>query len=792
MADSAAYAYPDPMASAEVKATKAYGKQYWQAMYHQFNYNGTRMFYNNRSNYFRHQAYAQANQPVFPYQKRLNEWKTQTGESGESFMNVNWQILAIAPNFINILVGKIMAREYGAECNPLDSTALDARKQSEYMMRSYLEEKEFLKSLNIGFDPKILGLDPDSIPDQSDEVDIHMNMNYKDRFGLEAEMAIKLHLTQNDFDQIRKEYVTDMIMFGPSSVECRNDLLGNTKIKRLDPASVICSSSKSEDYKNVANAGYVENITFSELREMAGDEFTDEEYQDIYTKHCQKVILSDSLTNMGAGWPRNTYYNQGEEKTVAVGKFYFIASNEDTYEKKTDKLGNKKIYKAKSGKGTSEEYKKKYEGKREIIKDSYQVVYEGWAIIGSEYIFGYDLLVDMEVSKNNPASTRVPIITFAPNMLGGKTMSIVELCIPVFDEIQINWLQFQHCISKYIPDGASIDVARMINNGMGKGGTNLTAEELLDSYYKTGIHIWNSRNEDGSTIQMKPIEAIANSDISKAQVFLNNINSMVAILNRIIGLNDFTNGATPSPEALNGVGQMAMQGTQDALYYLCNADRMIFKHICESLVSLTQNAVKRKKVSGYVNSLGENTIKFWEVSKDISLYDMGINIVVKPTQEEWQQFYQQLQGAVDKGQLSTADMMAIQEVCEGSKDMKLARQMIQVREKRNEEQTAKRNQQNIAQQAQANQTTAVAIEKEKQATVALDWHLKKDTELALKEKDKEIMELKYKYELKIKLVDNEYKTAHENIKSDTKIAATAFQIADDRDARKDLKETQEV
>lgn len=86
------------------------------------------------------------------------------------------------------------------------------------------------------------------------------------------------------------------------------------------------------------------------------------------------------------------------------------------------------------------------------------------------------------------------------------------------------------------------------------------------------------------------------------------------------------------------------------------------KHVSESLILLTQNAVRRGEVSGYVDSVGISSTKFWTINKDITLRQFGMKIVVRPTQQEWSELYGQLNGMLDKGILDYSDFSVIKEM----------------------------------------------------------------------------------------------------------------------------------
>ncbi len=90
-----------------------------------------------------------------------------------------------------------------------------------------------------------------------------MNLYDKDEMAMEAELAIELAKQNNNFGQVRKEYLTDTVYLGICAVEEINNNEGVTKIKRISPESLVVGNSKSEDFKDISHAGYVENITFA-------------------------------------------------------------------------------------------------------------------------------------------------------------------------------------------------------------------------------------------------------------------------------------------------------------------------------------------------------------------------------------------------------------------------------------------------------------------------------------------------------------------------------------------------
>lgn len=765
-----AYTYPDPNKSPEEKGKKEYGLKYCKAMYHQFNKSGTKLFYNYRQTYRKLAAYAQGNQPIDQYKKRLDCWEVE-GEGGDVYVNIDWEILKVANKFVNLVVGKLNQQEYDIIATPVDPLSVARRKEKLNMMKAYIENRAFIESLGISMSSDFLGFDPAKIPDDLDQLEMYMALHEKEEMAMQAEMAVLLAMSKNDFPQIREEYLRDCVIYGIGAVEVRNDRQGNTRHKRIAPESLIVGNSNSPDHKNIVHAGYVENVTFSELKTSAGDQFSEAEYETIYQKYSKKTNTSD--TGIYDFYP-DTYYNQSDEKMVSIMRFYYKTPNTYKYEKKKDSRGNRRMYPTKWGKGNSQEYKEKYldTGEREIISDTYEVVYEGTWILGSDYIFNYGPLQDMEVSSQNYNEARVPIHIYAPGMLNGRVLSVVETCLPIFDQIQINWLQYQNVIARFIPDGHAFDLDALVDAPLGKGGKAMSPREMLKMFFKTGRYVYRGGNINGQNGNGKPIEPIKSSDMNNAEMFLNNVFTLIGILNQIIGLNDATNASTPNPDALVGTQKFSFMATENALDYLKRGDRMIIQHVAESSVKMTQLAVKRGQVSGYIRALGDLTAQFWEVNKDISLCEYGIGIEPRPTQEEWSDFYNKADTALNNQQITLDDYT----MCIQFKNLKQAWRYLATKERMRKEEVQQMNQENIKLQAEENKNSAIAIEQAKQQTITLENQLQTEREVLLKKMDAEIQEKKYAAEFQLRQLEVGVKAENNIREQESKVLTKTLEV----------------
>lgn len=749
--------FPDPFADPKVKATPEYILKYGKAMYSQFGKYGLRVFYNDKAKYQSLANYANGMQPIDKYKKRLDCWDDEPGK--DTFVNIDWSPFNLATKFVNIMTDKIYQTGYDPVCHPIDPLALDQRQNTEYMMKAFMEHRDWIQEMGTAFNAETLGFDPGLLPDHADELEMHMNMTYKDRFAMEAEMAIKIHMTNNDFEQVRKEYIRDFVVYGIGCLETRNDKNGYTKIRRLDPRTVIIGNSESEDFKNVTHGGYVENVSIADLRTAAGKQFTEEQYQTIYRDFSRPVYGSE--TNVP---PLNAYdtYNNGGERMVPVMKFYFKTTNEYTYVKKQDKRGTWRLY-------PQENRTKEKEGQK-LIKDFYETVYEGSWIVGSEFVYNCGMLNDVEVDPTNPSATRIPLHVISPNMLNGQTSSMLNSCIPILDQININWYQFQHMLAQTRPDGPAINLDALVEAPLGKGGKMFTARQVMDLYMKKGILVFSGKGMSGQNGNGVPIQEMSNNNYEKATGFLNNIIMLINMLRQITGINEAVDASTPSTDALVGTMQLAANGANSALGYIFHSDRMMVKHVSESCIFLTQNAVRRGQVAGYVDSIGVSSVKYWEVNKDVSLCQFGIELTTRPTPAEWQEFYAQIAKGYDAGVLTASDFITLKEFT----NLRQARQYMAVIERRRKKEEQQAQQAMMQQQGQLNQQAVLTAEQAKQQTMQMELTLKAQLEKAQGERELVNIHAKYGYEIQLEQMRLQQKADDAAMAANSKIVDTVI------------------
>jgi hypothetical protein len=118
----------------------------------------------------------------------------------------------------------------------------------------------------------------------------------------------------------------------------------------------------------------------------------------------------------------------------------------------------------------------------------------------------------------------------------------------------------------------------------------------------------------------------------------------------------------------------------------------------------------------FIKNIGRNSVELLDEIKELNLHDFGIYIELHPDEEERNMLEQNIQISLSAGKIDIDDAIDIRSI----RNIKIASQLLKVRKRRKEKMDQKRQQENIALQAEANQQAALSAEQAKQQTVYVE------------------------------------------------------------------------
>ena len=688
--------FPDPLANHARKVTKEYGLQYAKGVYSQWGgVNTTGSLYNVRWKEFQiNRDYANGTQDVNIYKQILTSLDPNNGDG--ALLSIDWSPVPIIPKFVKIVVNKIL----GASPFP-NVEAIDPLSQTE-KDRERAKIKAAIKNKEMFAEAKALGLqtavDPDTLPETTEEAEIFFETGIKTQAEIAAQIATRLTLNWNDFDEkIYRRNVDDLVTVGMAVVKRNNDPNYGIKEDYVDPAYFIHSITDDPNLTDCTYMGHIRNVSIQELKRMAGNQFTEDQYKQM----AQSVAntfgnnpdrLSESYYDSALG----VYQYGYDQYTIAMMEFEFLSVDDIVFEKKESRFGNVGFY-----------YKGyEYKAPSQSVYDREPVYMQNATIYGGKYIVGTDYLFDYGLKKNIPKNihdlsrARFSYSAVAVNLRRMIPKSLVSSVITFADQLQITHLKMQQSIAKAKPDGLIVDIEGLENVQLGRGG-ELQPLDIQDIYEQTGVFYYRSKNPDGG-FQNPPIRPLDNS--------IRNINELIGIYNhnlRMIrdatGINEVMDGTSPKGEQLVGVREQAIQASNNALYDITNASMVLFRKVCEDIVKCLQILPPQSVVfKAYENAVGIENMKVLSSFKDLPMYNFGVRVVTEMNDRDRAYLEANIQAALSIGEINLEDAIAIRQL----RDVDQAERLLVVRRKKRIREKQEQAAQNSQMQAQMNiQTT---------------------------------------------------------------------------------------
>ena len=376
----------------------------------------------------------------------------------------------------------------------------------------------------------------------------------------------------------------------------------------------------------------------------------------------------------------------------------------------------------------------------------------------------------------------------SPRMYQGRIESIVSKTVGFADMIQLTHLKLQQVISRLVPDGVYLDVDGLAEVDLGNG-TNYNPAEALNMYFQTGSVVGRSLTQDGDLNRGKvPVQELqTSSGMSKIQSMIQTYQYYLQMIRDVTGLNEARDGSTPDKNALVGLQKLAAANSNTATRHVLQALMYLTVRVCENISLRVSDMLQFPTTKqSLINSInGFNTATLEEVEK-LSLHDFGIFLELEPDEEEKAQLEQSIQIALQAKNIGLEDAIDLREI----KNIKLANQMLKLRQKQKQEKDRAQQLENIQAQAAAN---AQSAEKAAMAEVQKNQALA-DTEVQIEQAKSqfEIQRMEQEALIKKQLMAEEfrYNIQLEEMRSQTK-RQKETEIEDRKDKRVQMQGTQE-
>ena len=736
--------FPDPLEPRSVKEGKEYGLRYAKAISSQWgSYEQDNSLMRKRRRVFdRNRKYANGTQDTSIYRQLLTS--LDPSNSDGSFLNLDFTPVPILPKFVRIVVNKILSSEPYPNLEAVDPLSSSEKDLERKKVEMAVANRDKLKAIQQSTGVNVSEME--EIPETLEEAEIFIGNNIKSSSEIAAQIATNMTLKWNDFnDSIYRRCVNDMATVGMAVVKRDNDPNYGIKTSYVDPSEFVHSYTNDPNFGDLVYAGHVKRISIQELKRIAGDQFSEEQYKQIAQKAAKKYGYDISKVGESRYDDYLKRYRFGyDEYMVEILDFEFISIDCMYFEEKESRYGNIGFY----YKGESYKEPSNSVFKRESKKMENEVVYGGSYIMGCDMLFNYGLKTNIPKNMHDLSRAHLSYSVVATNMEEMIPKSMVDSCIGFADQLQLTHLKIQQSIAKAKPDGIIIDVEGLENVQLGKGG-ELQPLELHDIYEQTGVFYYRSKTPEGAP-SAPPIQQIPNS--------IRNINEMIALYNHYMqlirdttGINEQMDGTTPKGDALVGVQQIAIHQGNNAIHDITNASLSLYKRVCQDVVKCLQIIPEDSTLFNiYANAIGDSNMGVLTSFRDLPMYNFGVMVVRDMEDKDKEYLEQNIQMAIQQGQIDLEDAIAVRNM----KDINQAERLLMLRRKKRMQ----------LQQEQAAQNSQVQGQQAQQAAEAAAQGEQQRIQAAAQAKQQE-MQMKHQFEMQLEQAKHEMRKEIEMIKA---------------------------
>ena len=755
--------FPDQVVSDEEKATYEYGLQVGRAIESEWfrnSRNGSNPGYaaTNYNNFNLLRLYARGEQTVQKY-------KDELAINGDlSYLNLDWKPVPVISKFVDIVVNGISQRNYDINAFAQDPACVKTRTDYANDLLIDIEAKEYLEEAQKKLGINAFSMIDGNTPQTHEELEVHMQMDFKQSVEVAEEEVINHVLDNNKYDLVRQRLNYDLTVLGIGAVKTNWNRTQGVTVDYVDPACLVYSYTEDPNFEDTYYAGEVKAITLSDLK-MQFPNLTEDEMETIQMYPGNQEYL------------RN-WNGKQDDLTVQVLYFEYKTYSDQVFKIKHTEQGLEKALEK------TDKFNPPANDNFERVSRTIETLYSGAKILGHPLMMKWELAEHMTRPVANTMKVNMNYQICAPRMYKGRIESLVSRITGFADMIQLTHLKLQQVMSRIVPDGVYLDMDGLAEVDLGNG-TNYNPAEALNMYFQTGSIVGRSLTQDGDPNRGKvPIQELqTGSGGAKIQSLIQTYQYYLQLIRDVTGLNEARDASTPDRDSLVGLQKLAAANSNTATRHILQASLYLTLRMCENIslriadslqFPLTRDALE--------NSISKYNVATLDELASLNVHDFGIFIELEPDDEEKATLEQNIQIALKTQSIYLEDAIDIREV----KNLKLANQLLKFRRKKKQEYDEKVKLQNIQAQAQANaqaaEKSAMAEMQKQQALAETTLQIEQGkSQLDLQkmqmesEIKKQMMELQYTYDMQLATIKVQQEKAREEFIEDRKDRRTRLQ-----------------
>jgi hypothetical protein len=584
-----------------------------------------------------------------------------SSQADAGHLAVNWKYMSDVPRFVVAITEGMNYDKYRTTVKGVDLQSQGNRSQfrREKLKAMYAKEEAKKISEMFGVDLMPKGFLPKSL----EEMNLYMELEYKTAQEIALELGIQKVMDFNDWREVMNQLVEDAcltrymiaaVQYHPTTALEFRRVLPEYFIHSRDPESM-------RDMRKAYYYGEVKTMTVSEIEKETRGQLSKEQVKSLASKFGKFYTDFRDFT--------------GEEinNTVEAIKFCFKTNRYEMKKKKYYRNGGYKII-------NKEDYwVPPLAMKSEAYAIPYEVWYEGIYIPGTEIVLNYGLMDNM-MRDTKTGQTRKALPPYVVYRL--STEPIAQRIADISDDLYTTRVKLRQFVLRMKPKGWAIDIDGLGGLDM-PDGTKLTTLEQIKIATDEGILIYSGRSLiDGELNSRLPFYDMPDGSGRELGELLNVHNSLMQQLHEVTGINPQAVGQAPPARTSSAVYQGTIESSQRVVNHIFNGLLSIQQRVGETIVCRLQSAAVFGETKQIMDAiLGEYTTDRIKELANIGHSQFVLNVTVAPSDEMRAELREDLNIALQNKLITPIDKIDISEI----ENIKLARQMIKIRQKANME-----------------------------------------------------------------------------------------------------------
>ena len=585
----------------------------------------------------------------------------------------------------------------------------------------------------------VRNISKESLPGSSEELDLFMQLNYKQGIEIAQEQAITNIFNQNKYENnIKPRIDYDIAVLGIGAAKHSFNNTDGIKLDYVDPANLIWSYTEDPYFSDCYYFGEVKRIKINELKKQFPS-LTNEDIGELAKK-------SGSYKNYNNSY--NVEDDQSYDNNIAtVLYFNWKTWENNVYKIKEMSSGAEKAIEKDDSFNPPKDKRTRFQR----VAKAQEVVYEGVYVLGASALLKWKKATNMIRPHSNTNKVLMNYIVAAPRIYKGRIDSLVSKMTPYADLVQLTHLKLQQAIQRMTPSGVYIDADGLAEIDLGNG-TSYNPQEALNMYFQTGSIIGRSLTVEGDPNPGKvPIQELPGGGGNQVQLLIGAYNQYLQMIRDITGLNEARDGSDPDPKALVGVQKMAAANSNVATRHILDSSLFVTITLAEAISMRFKDVLEfHPTKEAFISALGQFSVGSLEELKNLHLHDFGIFLDLQPDEIEKQALEANIQIALSQQSIFLEDAIDIREV----RNIRLANQLLKFR--RLKKQAVDQQAAQAAAVAQAEAQGAAQIEIENAKSQAAQVKADSTIQISTAENELNIKKMQFEAETKKALMQFEY------------------------------------